>query len=131
MSCQGGLLNVLVQLMGGAKSPHTRRYASTTIFSLASAPTNTQRIGEFADGRILSALVQVLKNDDVEEVRINSAETLFNMARNQFLARNEDDKSGDDENFHNILGNHPDILLTLGETVISDYSADVRAYCAR
>jgi hypothetical protein len=71
------------------------------------------------DGGILEALRKVLLNDPIDEARVNAAEALFNMARN-----NADDTI---EN----MGNHPKLLASLAHSVLTDYSADVRAYAAR
>ena len=71
------------------------------------------------DGGILEALRKVLLNDPIDEARVNAAEALFNMARN-----NSDDTV---EN----MGNHPRLLASLSHSVLTDYSADVRAYSAR
>ena len=71
------------------------------------------------DGGILEALRKVLLNDPIDEARVNAAEALFNMARN-----NSDDTV---EN----MGNHPRLLASLAHSVLTDYSADVRAYSAR
>jgi len=120
MTNQDHLLNTLLKLVGEDKSTHTRRYASTTIFSLASFAQNTQRIVEYSKGRILSALTKVLRCDDVDEVRINAAETLFNMTKNS-----------DDIDMVEAMADHRDLLSTLANAVVSDYCADVRAYCAR
>ena len=100
-------------------SEYTRRYASAALFILACVPQNTTRMIEFSDGQILTALCKVLVEDSVEEARINAAEGLFNFARNNT------------ENTVAMMGNHPDVLPVLARTVITDYSADVRAYAAR
>jgi len=71
------------------------------------------------DGGILEALRKVLLNDPIDEARVNAAEALFNMARN-----NSDDTV---EN----MGNHPRLLASLAHSVLTDYSADVRTYSAR
>ena len=71
------------------------------------------------DGGILEALRKVLLNDPIDEARVNASEALFNMARN-----NSDDTV---EN----MGNHPRLLASLSHSVLTDYSADVRAYSAR
>jgi len=120
MASQDHLLDILLKLIGDDKSPHTRRYASTTIFTLASVAENTRRIVDYSDGQILSALAKVLRNDQVDEVRINAAETVFNMMRNT-----------NDIDVVEALGDHRDLLPTLANSVRTDYSADVRAYCAR
>ena len=71
------------------------------------------------DGGILEALRKVLLNDPIDEARVNASEALFNMARN-----NSDDTV---EN----MGNHARLLASLAHSVLTDYSADVRAYSAR
>jgi len=120
MASQDHLLDILLKLIGDDKSPHTRRYASTTIFTLASVEQNTRRIVDYSDGQILAALAKVLRSDKVDEVRINAAETVFNMMRNT-----------NDVGVVEALGDHRDLLPTLANSVRTDYSADVRAYCAR
>jgi len=112
------LLETLIKLVRDT-SPFTRRYASAAIFTLACVPQNTSRMVQFADGQVLTALTGVLINDPVEEARINAAEALFNMARNNTEITVE------------LIGDHPDVLPALAQTVLTDYSADVRAYAAR
>jgi HEAT repeat protein len=115
---QENLLDTLVYLLSDA-SPFTRRYASAALFTLACTYANTAVMARHCDGGILEALRKVLLNDPVDEARINAAEALFNMARN-----NSDDTV---EN----MGNHPKLLASLAHSVLTDYSADVRAYAAR
>lgn len=120
MASQDHVLDILLKLIADDKSPHTRRYASTTIFTLASVAQNTRRIVDYSDGRIISALMKVLRSDQVDEVRINAAETVFNMMRNT-----------NDVDVVEALADHCNLLSTLANSVRTDYSADVRAYCAR
>ncbi|KAL7489934.1 hypothetical protein ACHAW6_015664 [Cyclotella cf. meneghiniana] len=115
---QDNLLDTLVHLLADA-SPFTRRYASAALFTLACTYANTAVMARHCDGGILEALRKVLLNDPVDEARVNAAEALFNMARN-----NSDDTV---EN----MGNHPKLLASLAHSVLTDYSADVRAYSAR
>jgi hypothetical protein len=76
-------------------------------------------MAKHCNGGILEALRKVLLNDPVDEARVNAAEAMFNMARN-----NSDDMA-------EIMGNHPRLLASLSHSVLTDYSADVRAYSAR
>jgi len=115
---QDHLLDTLVHLLSDV-SPFTRRYASAALFTLACTYANTAVMARHCDGGILEALRKVLLNDPIDEARVNAAEALFNMARN-----NSDDTV---EN----MGNHPRLLASLAHSVLSDYSADVRAYSAR
>ena len=118
MVSQDNLLDTLVYLLSDV-SPFTRRYASAALFTLACTYANTAVMSRHCDGGILEALRKVLLNDPVDEARINAAEALFNMARN-----NSDDTV-------ETLGNHPKLLASLSHSVLTDYSADVRAYSAR
>ncbi|EJK56754.1 hypothetical protein THAOC_23295, partial [Thalassiosira oceanica] len=115
---QDQLLDTLVHLLSDV-SPFTRRYASAALFTLACTYANTAVMARHCDGGILEALRKVLLNDPIDEARVNAAEALFNMARN-----NSDDTV---EN----MGNHPRLLASLAHSVLTDYSADVRAYSAR
>mmetsp|Transcript_21992 Transcript_21992/g.47793 ORF Transcript_21992/g.47793 Transcript_21992/m.47793 type:complete len:1334 (-) Transcript_21992:75-4076(-) len=115
---QDHLLDTLVHLLSDV-SPFTRRYASAALFTLACTYANTAVMARHCDGGILEALRRVLLNDAIDEARVNAAEALFNMARN-----NSDDTV---EN----MGNHPRLLASLSHSVLTDYSADVRAYSAR
>jgi len=115
---QDHLLDTLVHLLSDV-SPFTRRYASAALFTLACTYANTAVMARHCDGGILEALRKVLLNDPIDEARVNAAEALFNMARN-----NSDDTV---EN----MGNHPRLLASLAHSVLTDYSADVRAYSAR
>jgi len=114
------LLDTIIRLIGDP-SPFTRRYASAALFTLACVAANTSRMAKHRDGEILTALVQVLLEDPIDEARINAAEALFNMARN----------SDSDDDTVMQMGNHTDLLRALAQAVVSDYSADVRAYAAR
>ena len=69
---------------------------------------------------MLTALSKSLLNDSVEEVRLNIAEALFHLCRN-----------GSVDDLINSIGNHDLVISSLGDAVLMDYSADVRAYCAR
>ena len=115
---QDQLLDTLIHLLSDV-SPFTRRYASAALFTLACTYANTAVMSRHCDGGILEALRKVLLNDPIDEARVNAAEALFNMARN-----NADDTV---EN----MGNHPKLLASLAHSVLTDYSADVRAYSAR
>jgi len=115
---QENLLNTLVHLLSDV-SPFTRRYASAALFTLACTYANTAVMARHCDGGILEALRKVLLNDPIDEARVNAAEALFNMARN-----NSDDTVSN-------MGNHPRLLASLAHSVLTDYSADVRAYSAR
>lgn len=115
---QDHLLDTLVHLLSDV-SPFTRRYASAALFTLACTYANTAVMARHCNGGILEALRKVLLNDPIDEARVNAAEALFNMARN-----NSDDTV---EN----MGNHPRLLASLSHSVLTDYSADVRAYSAR
>ncbi|KAL7445788.1 hypothetical protein ACHAXM_011359 [Skeletonema potamos] len=115
---QDYLLDTLVHLLSDV-SPFTRRYSSVALFTLACTYANTAVMTRHCDGGILEALRKVLLNDPIDEARVNAAEALFNMARN-----NSDDTI---EN----MGNHPKLLASLAHSVLTDYSADVRAYSAR
>ncbi|KAL7535310.1 hypothetical protein ACHAXR_006413, partial [Thalassiosira sp. AJA248-18] len=115
---QDHLLDTLVHLLSDV-SPFTRRYASAALFTLACTYANTAVMARHCDGGILEALRKVLLNDPIDEARVNAAEALFNMARN-----NSDDTV---EN----MGNHSSLLASLAHSVLTDYSADVRAYSAR
>lgn len=115
---QDHLLDTLIHLLFDV-SPFTRRYASAALFTLACTYANTAVMSRHCDGGILEALRKVLLNDPIDEARVNAAEALFNMARN-----NSDDTV---EN----MGNHPKLLASLAHSVLTDYSAEVRAYSAR
>jgi hypothetical protein len=123
-SCQvmmvqhNGMLETLVKLLQD-KSPFTRRYSSAALFTLACVVGNTERMASFCDGEILECLRRVLVDDPVDEARINAAEALFNMARNNT------------EETVQMMGDHPRLLASLAKAVLTDYSADVRVYCAR
>ena len=112
------MLETLVRLIQD-KSPFTRRYASAAMFTLACVVGNTERMASFCDGEILECLRRVLADDPVDEARINAAEALFNMTRNNT------------EITVQRMGDHPRLLATLARAVLTDYSADVRIYCAR
>jgi hypothetical protein len=113
-----GMLDTLVKLLQD-KSPFTRRYTSAALFTLACVVGNTERMASYCDGELLECLRRVLSDDPVDEARINSAEALFNMARNNT------------EETVQMMGDHPRLLATLAKAVLTDYSADVRVYCAR
>ncbi len=113
------LLQVITKLMSD-NVINTRRYASSTILNLVGTPDTIKRVTQFGKGHLLHALTRVLAIDEVEEIRINIAETFFNMVRNSIdLVSIE------------MIGRHRDVLPSLANTVLSDYSADVRAYATR
>lgn len=112
------LLDTLLHLLYDV-SPFTRRYASAALFTLACVYANTSLIASHCNGGILEALRRVLLNDPVDEARINAAEALFNLARNNAHGTVE------------CMGNHPKLLASLAHSVVTDYSPDVRAYSAR
>mmetsp|Transcript_600 Transcript_600/g.979 ORF Transcript_600/g.979 Transcript_600/m.979 type:complete len:892 (-) Transcript_600:103-2778(-) len=118
MGKQEKLLYALVCLVYD-KSPYTRRYACATLFSLAGLEQNTVLMARYDNGKIISALAHVLSDDPAEEARINAAEAIFHMVRN-----NTDDTV-------ELMAGHPDALPVLAHSVLTDYSADVRAYSAR
>lgn len=113
------LLNTIVILLSDTVV-NVRRYVSSVLLSLACVAENTVRLTEFCQGKVLEQLSNVLLNDQVEEVRINVAECLFNCARYSTEAETIV-----------LMGQHPDLLPALSTAVLSDYSADVRAYAAR
>ncbi len=115
---QDYLLDSLITLLSDV-SPYTRRYASATLFTLACTYANTAIMAKHCNGGILEALRKVLLSDPIDEARVNAAEAIFNMSRN-----NTDDIA-------DIMGNHPRLLASLSHSVLTDYSADVRAYSAR
>jgi len=117
---QDHLLDTLVHLLSDV-SPFTRRYASAALFTLACTYANTSVMARHCNGGILEALRKVLLNDPIDEARVNAAEALFNMARNS---------SSGDETVES-MGHHPRLLASLSHSVLTDYSADVRAYSAR
>ena len=80
MASNDDLLHTILKLLGD-KVVNVRRYASAVMLSLACISQNTIRIIGFKDGRALSELALVLMNEQVEEIRINVAECLFNCAR--------------------------------------------------
>jgi hypothetical protein len=112
------MLDTLVRLIQD-NSPFTRRYASAAMFTLACIVGNTERMAVFCEGEILECLRRVLTDDPVDEARINASEALFNMARHNT------------EQTIQIMGEHPRLLATLAKSVLTDYSADVRVFCAR
>ena len=113
------LLQVITKLMTD-DVVNTRRYASSTVLNLVSKPENINRITKFGKGHLLHVLTRVISIDEVEEIRINVSETFFNLVRNSTdLVSIE------------LIGRHRDVLPSLATTVLSDYSADVRAYAAR
>ena len=83
-------------------------------------PPNTIRLADYYNGLLLSKLCHILRNDEIEEIRINVGETMFNLVRNS-----------DSLDTIDVMAAHEDVLLTLSESVVSDYSADVRAFSAR
>lgn len=97
----------------------TRRYASATIFALSCHVNNTKPLVEFSNYQLIATLCKLLECDKDEEVRVNSAKTVFQLTRN------------DEPHVVEDMVSNSDILLCLAQTVISDYSADVRAYSAR
>lgn len=113
------LLHTVVTLLSDG-IVNIRRYASAVMLSLACVPKNTLRLISFSGGKVLSQLSLALMRDKVEEVRINVAECLFNCARYSTEAETIV-----------MMGQHRDLLPILAESVLSDYSADVRAYAAR
>lgn len=119
MANQDALLHAAIKLLNDNVT-NTRRYASAIILSLACAPDNTLRIATFCEGKILSALAMTLLDEQIEEIRINVAETLFNLARCSTTSDTIE-----------MMGEHMDVLPALSTSVLSDYSADVRAYSAR
>ena len=112
------LLEALIKLFDDSFS-FTRRYASATIFTLSCLPINTKRLIEFSNYQIITALSKLLGYDQDEEVRVNAAKTIFQLTRN------------DEPYMVEGMILNSDILPCLAQTVISDYSADVRAYSAR
>ncbi len=113
------LLNTILTLLSD-EVVNVRRYASAVMLSLACVSQNTRRIVGFDEGRPLSELSLVLTNDEVEEIRVNVAECLFNCVRYSAEAETIE-----------LMGQHKHVLPALSATVLSDYSADVRAYSAR
>mmetsp|Transcript_48938 Transcript_48938/g.72750 ORF Transcript_48938/g.72750 Transcript_48938/m.72750 type:complete len:545 (-) Transcript_48938:403-2037(-) len=112
------ILDTLVILMGDS-SPHTRRYASAALFTLACVLSNTARMVSHREGGILEALRIVLLEDPLDEARTNAAEALFNMARNN-----------NDETIEQ-MSNHPGLLESLADRVAKDRNVDVKNYAAR
>lgn len=112
------MLETLVKLIQD-NSPFTRRYASAAMFTLACVVGNTEKMAIYCDGEILECLRRVLADDPVDEARINAGEALFNMSRNNT------------EETLQTMGDHPRLLATLAKAVLTDYSADVRVFCAR
>jgi len=112
------MLETLVRLIQD-NSPFTRRYSSAAMFTLACVAGNTEKMSFYCEGEILECLRRVLSDDPVDEARINAAEALFNMARNNT------------EETVQAMGEHPRLLATLAKAVLTDYSADVRVFCAR
>eukprot|EP00546_Thalassionema_frauenfeldii_P015982 CAMPEP_0178897980 /NCGR_PEP_ID=MMETSP0786-20121207/2066_1 /TAXON_ID=186022 /ORGANISM="Thalassionema frauenfeldii, Strain CCMP 1798" /LENGTH=1189 /DNA_ID=CAMNT_0020568627 /DNA_START=198 /DNA_END=3770 /DNA_ORIENTATION=- len=112
------MLETLVKLIQD-NSPFTRRYSSAAMFTLACVAGNTEKMSSYCEGQILECLRRVLSDDPVDEARINAAEALFNMARNNT------------EETVQAMGDHPRLLATLAKAVLTDYSADVRVFCAR
>ena len=119
MANNDALLHTILKLLGD-KVSSVRRYASSVMLSLACISQNTVRIIGFNEGKSLTALTLVLMNEEAEEIRINVAECLFNCARYSTEASTIE-----------LMGQHPDVLPALSASVLSDYSADVRAYSAR
>lgn len=119
MADSDDLLDTIVMLLND-KIVNVRRYSSSVMLSLACVPKNTIRLTSFSEGKALEKLSHALTNDQVEEVRINVAECLFNCARYTTEA-----------DTIILIGEHPDVLPALSSSVLSDYSADVRAYAAR
>jgi len=119
MANHDDFLNVIMKLLTDVVV-NTRRYASATILSLVGVPQNTSRIAQFGQGKLLHSLTRVLAIDTVEEIRINIAEAFFNLVKNST-----------DVLTIELIGRHKDVLPSLATTVLSDYSADVRAYAAR
>jgi len=112
------MLQTLVKLIQDP-SPFTRRYSSAAMFTLACVVGNTERMASYCGGEILESLRRVLSADPVDEARINAGEALFNMARNNT------------EETVQAMGEHQELLSTLAKAVLTDYSADVRVFCAR
>lgn len=113
------LVNLILNLLT-SNFVNIRRYASAIVLSLACEAENTVRLTTFQHGLVLAQLSQILKQDQVEEIRINVAECLFNCIR----------YSQEPETVE-VIGEHRDVLPALSTAVLSDYSADVRAYAAR
>lgn len=113
------LINLLLNLLDST-SVNIRRYASAIVLSLACEAENTVRLTKFQHGLVLAQLSHILKHDQVEEIRINVAECLFNCVRYSQEAETVQ-----------VMGQHRDVLPALSTAVVSDYSADVRAYAAR
>lgn len=128
MASQELILNALLVLVGD-KSPFTRRYASTALFTLACVAENAMPLVYHQDGKILTALSQVLSEDSVEEARINAAEALFNLVRNSGKIEEGEEEEG--RSMIEAIGNHSKVIPALAQAVLTDYSADVRAYSAR
>mmetsp|Transcript_17979 Transcript_17979/g.20725 ORF Transcript_17979/g.20725 Transcript_17979/m.20725 type:complete len:97 (-) Transcript_17979:54-344(-) len=78
MAKKDTLIAALVILMKD-DSLYTRRYASTSLFTVACVVVNTSKIASQYDGAILEALRQVLINDPSQDARTNAAEAFFNM----------------------------------------------------
>jgi hypothetical protein len=113
-----GMLDTLVYLIEDQNDP-TRRYASAAMFVLACVVANTERMATHCDGEVVEALRNVLANDPVDEARMNAAEAIFNMARNNTDAIAE------------RMASQDSLLETLARSVLTDYSAEVRVFSAR
>jgi len=113
------LMHVLIELLSD-EITNTRQYASSAILTLISFADNSHRIAMYGIGRLLHFLTVSLSNDDNEEVRINIAESFFNLVRNCT-----------DQDTMELTCLHREVLRSLADAVVQDYSADVRAYAAR
>jgi len=112
------VLEAIIKLLEDEFS-FTRRYASATIFALSCHVNNTKPLVEFSNYHLIATLCKLLECDKDDEVRVNSAKTIFQLTRN------------DEPHIVEDMVSNSDLLLCLAQTVISDYSADVRAYSAR
>jgi len=112
------LLDTILKLLDDTVD-NIRRYVSSVILSLA-VSDDSKRMIQYCDGKIIRRLSLILVKEEMEEIRINIAECLFNFV-----------KCCKDVETVELMGCNEDLLPALAHSCLSDYSADVRAYTAR
>lgn len=119
------VLSALSMFMMDTDSGHTRRYAAASLLSLISSDAHPDsdsiRLCVYHEnGEMLESLRYVIENDSMKEARISAGEAFYVMVT-----------QSPSKDILIKIASFPHLLDTLGQAVLSDYDADVRAFCAK